>query len=53
VAAPAVEAVINKNIQQWQAGFVEVFERPLKSEEIDNSPLPFSAPKAWQCEYTA
>ncbi|MEH6445351.1 MAG: TetR/AcrR family transcriptional regulator [Oceanospirillaceae bacterium] len=38
--APAVETVISKNLHDWQAGFIWVFEQALAAEEVnaDRSP---------------
>ncbi|EDP57866.1 TetR/AcrR family transcriptional regulator [Vibrio sp. AND4] len=38
--APAVEAVIAKNMADWQDGFVNVFERAQAAGEVDNSRTP-------------
>ena len=33
----AVEAVISKNLNDWQQGFIWIFEQALAAGEIDNS----------------
>lgn len=37
---PAVEAVIAKNMADWQRGFIDVFEKALAAGEIDSSRTP-------------
>lgn len=38
--APDVEVVINKNLSDWQAGFIDVFSKALAAGEIDASRTP-------------
>lgn len=38
--APIVEAVIAKNLNDWQNGFVNIFEQALAADEVDNTRSP-------------